>query len=207
VQDLLGHNTKVETDQGDEDRSLVEALVRGEPTAQEALVTRFGARMLYTARRILHSEQDCHDAVQQAFLSAFRSINQFAGNAKLGTWLHRILVNACLMALRSRSRRNEVSLDDLLPAFDQSGHHVQSVARWRSMPDDQLQSDETQLLVRRCIDLLPEDFRTILILRDLEEMDTDETAAALGISSGAVKTRLHRARQALRTLLEPHFLK
>lgn len=205
MQHLLGPSPEIEMDQCADDRELVTALIHGEPFAHEELVTRYGARMLATARRFLYSEQDCYDAVQQAFLSAFRSINQFAGNAKLGTWLHRILVNVCLMALRSRSRRNEVSLDDLLPAFDQSGHYAQSVARWRSMPDEQLQSEETRLLVRRCIDLLPDDFRTILILRDLEELDTDEAAATLGISPGAVKTRLHRARQALRTLLEPYF--
>jgi RNA polymerase sigma-70 factor (ECF subfamily) len=122
------------------------------------------------------------------------------------TWLHRILVNVCLMTLRTHSRRNEIPIDDLLPRFDHSGHHARSIARWRQLPEDRLQSDETRLLVRRCIDMLPDDYRSVIILRDIEELDTEEAAETLGISPGAVKTRLHRARQALRTLLEPHFV-
>jgi RNA polymerase sigma-70 factor (ECF subfamily) len=116
-------------------------------------------------------------------------------------------VNACLMTLRTQSRRNEVSIDELLPMFDHTGHHATSIARWRQPPEDRLVSDETRLLVRQCIDMLPDDYRNVILLRDIEELDTEETAQTLGISSGAVKTRLHRARQALRTLLEPHFVR
>lgn len=191
---------------GDES-ALVAALRRDESAAHETFVWRFGGRMLATARRFLPCEQDCYDAVQDAFISAFQAIDKFEGNSKLGTWLHRILVNACLMKLRSRSRRHEVSIDDLLPKFDDSGHHRRSMPRWRQPADDQLQCDETRTLVRRCIDMLPDDFRSVLLLRDIEELNTDETAATLKITPGAVKTRLHRARQALRTLLEPHFVR
>ncbi len=195
-----------ESDELADERELVAGLRRDEPQAHEEFVYRYGGRMLAAARRFLASEQDCQDAVQQTFISAFRSIDRFEGNAKLGTWLHRILVNACLMLLRTRARRNEISIDDLLPPFDRSGHHAGSIARWRQPPDDRLQSDETRLLVRRCIDMLPDDYRNVIILRDIEELDTEEAAGTLGISPGAVKTRLHRARQALRTLLEPHFV-
>jgi len=204
MQDLLGRRTEVESDECADVGNFVAALQRGETAAHEQLVGLYAPRMLATARRFLASEQDCYDALQQAFLSAFRSIDQFEGNSRLGTWLHRILVNVCLMALRARSRRNEISLNDLLPTFDHSGHHTCSIPHWHRLPEERLQSDETRLLVRRCIDMLPDDFRNVVILRDLEELDTDEAAATLGISPGAVKTRLHRARQALRTLLEPH---
>lgn len=206
MQSAIGRAAESETEEGLDERELLGALRRNESSAHEEFVWRYGGRMLATARRFLHSEQDCHDAVQQAFVSAFQAIDRFEGNAKLGTWLHRILVNACLMALRSRSRRNEIPIDDLLPKFDRSGHHVQSIPRWREPPEQQLQADETRLLVRRCIDELPDDFRNVIILRDIEELDTETAAEALGISPGAVKTRLHRARQALRTLLEPHFV-
>lgn len=192
--------------ESEDDLVLLAPLRRNESDAQEEFVRRYCGRMLVTARRFLHNEADCHDAVQEAFISAFQAIDSFEGNSKLGTWLHRILVNVCLMKLRSQSRRHEVSIEELLPGFDRSGHHQQSVPRWRQPAEQQLQSRETQALVRRCIDQLPDDYRGVLLLRDIEELSTEETASILAITPGAVKTRLHRARQALRTLLEPHFV-
>jgi RNA polymerase sigma-70 factor (ECF subfamily) len=207
VETELNNDVERLSEEFDDESALVAALRRDESTAHEKFVWRFGGRLLATARRFLPCEQDCYDAVQEAFISAFQAIDKFEGNSKLGTWLHRILVNACLMQLRSRSRRHEVSIDDLLPKFDDSGHHRQSMPRWRQPADDQLQCEETRILVRRCIDMLHDDFRSVLLLRDIEELNTDETAATLKITPGAVKTRLHRARQALRTLLEPHFVR
>lgn len=206
MQTELKNETECQRDEFADELDLVAALRRDETAAHEAFVWRFGGQLLATARRFLRCEQDCYDAVQEAFISAFQAIDKFEGNSKLGTWLHRILVNACLMKLRSRFRRHEVPIDDLLPKFDNSGHHTLSTPRWRHAPDEQLQSDETRALVRRCIDMLPDDYRWILLLRDIEELDTEETAATLNLTAGAVKTRLHRARQALRTLLEPHFV-
>lgn len=151
-----------------------------------SVIHQYSGRMLAVARRFLRREDDCADAVQDAFLSALRALDLFAGQASLGTWLHRIVVNACLERLRKESRRRDVPLDDLFP----------------TMADDALLRDETRDQVRACIDRLPEAYRTILVLRDLEENDTDTTAATLGITPAAAKTRLHRARQALRSLLE-----
>jgi RNA polymerase sigma-70 factor (ECF subfamily) len=153
---------------------------------------------------MLRSDEDARDAVQDAFLSAFRSLDGFQGDALVSTWLHRIVVNACLMKLRTKRRRPEESIEDLLPGFLEDGHQAQPAAQWKESGDDLLAREETRTLVRACIDRLPEAHRTILILRDVEELDTDETAALLGLTSSAVKTRLHRARQALRTLLDPH---
>jgi RNA polymerase sigma-70 factor (ECF subfamily) len=171
--------------------------------ANEELVRRHGGRMLSVARRFLRSEEDSADAVQDAFLAAFRGLNSFEGHSTLGTWLHRIVVNICLMRLRNRSRRPAVSLDDLLPAFDETGHHVRPARSWGEQPLARLTRDETRNQVRACINQLPDAYRTVLLLRDIEELDTEETARHLGIAVGAVKTRLHRARQALLTLLEP----
>jgi RNA polymerase sigma-70 factor (ECF subfamily) len=192
-------------DEIDDELELVAALRRDESAAHETFVWRYGGRMLATARRFLACEQDCYDAVQETFILAFRSIDRFEGHSKLGTWLHRIMVNVCLMKLRSRARRHEIDFDELLPKFDASGHHRHAVPHWRHPPEEQLLSDETRALVRQCIDMLPDDYRSVLLLRDIEELNTEETAANLQITAGAVKTRLHRARQALRTLLEPHF--
>ena len=177
----------------------------GDEEASTALVRKYGGRMLAVAHRYLHNEEDCADAVQEAFLAAFRSLDKFEGNSSLGTWLHRIVINGCLTKLRARSRNRAVPIDDLLPAFDETGHHARPVRSWREETLSQLTREETRIQVRACIDRLPEPYRTVLLLRDLEELDTDQTAQQLGITGGAVKTRLHRARQALRTLLEPLF--
>jgi RNA polymerase sigma-70 factor (ECF subfamily) len=171
----------------------------------EALIRCFGPRLLAVARRLLRSEDDARDAVQDALLAAFRSMDRFQGEAAPETWLHRIVVNAALMKLRSRKRRPEGSLEDLLPGFLEDGHHDRHVHDWPECPERQLGRRETQALVRQCIDRLPEAHRTILLLRDIEELSTEEAAAALGLSAGAAKVRLHRARQALRGLLAAHF--
>jgi RNA polymerase sigma-70 factor (ECF subfamily) len=192
-------------DEARERASFVARLRDKDPAACEALVRQFGGKMLTTAHRYLRCNEDCADAVQEAFLSAFQAIGTFAGQSKLDTWLHRILVNVCLMKLRSRSRRQTCSIEDLLPAFDEGGHYAQSIRGWRHGPDERLLRDETRALVRRCIDLLPDDYRTVLLLRDIDQLSTDETAKMLGGTPNTIKTRLHRARQALRTLLDPHF--
>jgi RNA polymerase sigma-70 factor (ECF subfamily) len=175
----------------------------GDEAASAALVRKYGVRMLAVARRFLRCEEDSADAVQDAFLSAFRSLEHFEGNSSLGTWLHRIVVNACLMKLRAQSRNRQVSIEDLLPTFDEAGHHTQPVRSWEEQALSRLTREETRIQVRACIDRLPEPYRTVLLLRDIEEFDTEQTAQQLGVTPGTVKTRLHRARQALRTLLEP----
>ena len=185
----------------DEEAGLVAALQRGDDAAFEQLVRKYGGRMLATARRILGAEDDARDAVQEAYVSAFKAIDAFSGRAKLSTWLHRIVVNAALMRVRRRRRKPEECIDDLLPHFDEQGDWASGMATC-DMPVDLLEQRETRRIVRGCIDRLPETYRTVLMLRDIEELDTDEVAALLQITSNAVKIRLHRARQALRTLLE-----
>lgn len=186
-----------------EDVALLERIRAGDERACEALVRQHGGRLLAVARRFLRTEEDSADAVQDAFLSAFRSLEGFERNSTLGTWLHRIVVNVCLMRLRARSRSREVRIDDLLPTFDETGHHSHPVRAWGDDALARLARAETRAQVRACIDRLPDPYREVLVLRDIEELDTEQTAQHLGINPGAVKTRLHRARQALRTLLEP----
>jgi RNA polymerase sigma-70 factor (ECF subfamily) len=186
-----------------DDVELLERVRAGDERACEALVRQHGGRMLAVARRLLRTEEDSADAVQDAFLSAFRSVDGFEGNSALGTWLHRIVVNVCLMRLRARSRSREVRIDDLLPTFDETGHHSHPVRAWKDEALARLTRAEIGAHVRACIDRLPDPYREVLVLRDMEDLDTEQTAQHLGINPGAVKTRLHRARQALRTLLEP----
>ena len=159
-------------------------------------------RLLATARRMLGNDDDAEDALQEALLSAFRHIDQFAGQARLSTWLHRIVVNVVLMRMRSRKSRPESSIEDLLPRFMEDGHWADRIGGSDESSDVLLERQEMRRLVRRCITQLPETYRVVLTLRDLDELDTDETAALLGITPNAVKIRLHRARQALKTLLD-----
>ncbi len=186
------------------ERELLALLRQGDEHAYEQLVRRYGGRLLAVTRRLLRGdEEEARDAVQDAFLSAFRSIDRFNQDAAIGTWLHRIAVNAALMKRRRAGSRPEVALDPLLPTFDETAHHAEVVHTWPASAETIVMRAQTRTAVRQCIDQLPDTYRTILMLRDIEELSTTETAAALGISENAVKIRLHRARQALRTLLDP----
>ena len=179
---------------------MVRRLRAGDERAFATLMRANGGRMLATARRLLRSEEDARDAVQEAWLQAFRALPRFEGQARLSTWLHRIVVNAALMKLRAQRRRPEAAFEDLPPHADADGAWLDSSTATSS--DEHLASRERCALVRRAIDQLPESHRRILLLRDFDELDTGETARRLGITEGAVKTRLHRARQALRDVIE-----
>lgn len=189
-----------------EEEALVTRLRAGEAGAFDDLVMLAGGRMLAVARRMMGSEADAQDAVQDAFLSAYKSLDRFDGRAQLTTWLHRITVNACLMKLRSKARKPQQSIEALLPTFVEDGHQARSTRAWNLDPSAGIQRSEVRELVRAKISELPEQYRIVLVLRDIEELSTEETAEVLEMTVNAVKTRLHRARQALRTLLEPHFV-
>lgn len=184
--------------------SLVAALRRGEAAAFETLVRAHGGRMLAVAKRYFSSADEAQDAVQDAFLSAFKALPGFDGRSQLGTWLHRIVVNAALMKLRSGRRHPEQSIDDLLPQFLENGHRASPAPRWKNA-DSELEKAETRQIVRDQISKLPENYRTVLLLRDIEGHDTETVAQMLETTEPAVKVRLHRARQALRALLDPLF--
>jgi RNA polymerase sigma-70 factor (ECF subfamily) len=188
---------------GSDETGFLAALRRGDEGAFERLVREYGGRLLAVSRRFLRNEEDARDALQDAFVSAFRSLDRFEASSRLSTWLHRIVVNSCLMKLRSRRRHPEDAIEDLLPKFLEDGHAAVPSVPWRGSVEELLEIGETRALVRAAIDRLPDSYRTVLLLRDIEELDTEETARLLGVSGNAVKVRLHRARQALRELLDP----
>lgn len=185
------------------DLELLERLRSGNEDAFEELVRGNGARMLAVAQRMLRNEESAREVVQEAFTLAFRSLPDFEGRARLSSWLHRIVVNVALMRLRTERRHPEASIEDLLPRFHADGHRAPSDADSIDVTvGEALDSRSRAQLVRRCIASLPDSYRLVLVLRDIEERDTEETANLLGIGAGAVKVRLHRARQALKTLLQ-----
>ena len=188
-----------------DERGLLQALRAGHESAFETMVRAYGGRLLSVARRITQNDEDARDVVQSAYLSAFRALNDFEGACQLSTWLHRIVVNTALMRLRSRRRKPEESIDVLLPAFQDDGHHVEQFSDWCAPADQLLERKQTRATVRACIQQLPENYREVLILRDIEELSTQETAEMLSMTQTAVKVRLHRARQALSTLLRKEY--
>ena len=184
------------------DAALLARLRAGDDAAFAELVRAAGPRLLATLRRMLRREEDAQDALQETFLAAWRHLDRFEEQSLLSTWLHRIAVNVALMRLRSLRRRPEASIDELLPRFEDDGHRVLEPPAPARALEEELDEAARRAAVRRCVDRLPEPHRTVLVLRDLEELGTEEAARALGISPDAAKMRLHRARQALRTLLE-----
>jgi RNA polymerase sigma-70 factor (ECF subfamily) len=184
------------------DAQLVARLKAGDETAYEEMVRTLGGRLLAVARRMLRDEEAARDAVQEAMLSAVRAIHNFDGHSRLSTWLHRIVVNAALMRIRTRQRKPEQSLEPLLPRFADDGHHAEAVTSWADSAEQMIEREETRRMVRAAIDELPDSYRVLVMMRDIDGMSTEAAAAVFGITENALKLRLHRARQALRTILE-----
>ena len=188
-----------------DEAKLVADLQRGEDAAFELLVRTHGGRLLQVARRFLR-EEDARDAVQEAFLSAFKAIDRFDGKSKISTWLHRIVVNSALMRLRKKSSKMEESLEPLLPTFLEDGHRANPGPAWPESPEEAVGREQMRHTVRQAIEQLPVKYRSVVLLRDIEELSGEETGRLLGLTPNAVKVRLHRARRALRELLDPQIL-
>ncbi len=197
------------TEAPQEGSEIVARLRAGERDAAEALVRQYGPRMLRVASRILGQDDEAQDCVQSAFIKAFRSFADFRGESSIWAWLHRIVANEALLALRARKKRNEEPLDELLPRFDSTGCRIE--LSWDQYTgenvDALIEQKETRAKVRDTIDRLPDSYRTILMIRDIDGFSTAEAAEALGISKANVKVRLHRARSAFKKLLEPILVK
>ncbi|SHK17776.1 RNA polymerase sigma factor [Rhodothermus profundi] len=185
----------------------LEALRRGDPAAFEALVRAESPRLFRFLLRLLGDREAAQSVMQEAFLQAFRRIDSFRGDSRLTTWLYGIALNQARVLLRKTRRytpMDEADLDRLQPAFSQ-GMYAQ---RYRPWPPDVLaEREDLRRLVREAIDRLPDTYREVLLLRDIEGFSTEEVAQLLNLSEGAVRVRLHRARQALRALLSPHIEK
>lgn len=178
---------------------LTSALRAGDPAAFEEMVELYGPRLLAVARRLMRDEEEARDALQDALLRVLQSIDGFSNRSRLSTWLHRVVVNSCLMRLRARRRRPEVRMADIpLPCWQSaSADHS-----WD--PTETILRSQQRRLLLESIQKLPESYRTVLVLRVLEERDTRETASLLSTSRNAVKIRLHRAHRAVAELVWQH---
>jgi RNA polymerase sigma-70 factor, ECF subfamily len=159
--------------------------------------------MLVLAKRYLRDRSLAGDCVQEAFLQAFRNIRGFEGRSTLKSWLFRIVVNAALMRLRSRRGSGEQCLDDVLVEVECGGCRYEAAWNEVATPQDMLQRKEARELVVAKLMELPDGYRIVLLLRDIEGYSTEEAAKALGMTEGALKVRLHRARAAFKVLVEP----
>jgi len=185
----------------DGDGDLVEALRRDEPMAAERLVTRYGERAYRLASRITGHRQDAEEVVQDAFWAVVRKIDSFRGESAFGSWFYRIVANAAYQKLRRQNRRQELSLDEVLPFFDESGRHVVPEIDWTPRASDPATQTELRMALTAAIDELPAASRTALVLRDVEGRSHEEIAEALGLTVPVVRTRVHRARLFLRKRL------
>jgi RNA polymerase sigma-70 factor (ECF subfamily) len=179
----------------DADADLVEALRRQDADAAEHLVERFGDRVYRLAMRITGQAEDAEEAAQDALWTAARKIGTFKGESAFGSWLYRIAANAAYQKLRSRrAKSREIALDDVLPVLDEDGRHFEPMADWSERVDERALTGELREALERAIDSLPSDYRTALVMHDVEGLSNPDIAATLDISLPAVKSRVHRAR-------------
>ncbi len=182
---------------------LVQAAKSGDISAFEALVKRYDRNVFRIAQHITQNREDAEDVVQDAFLKAYRNLEQFQGQSKFYTWLVRIAVNEALMKLRRRRPERTVSLDQEVQTDEDT--MPREVADWSPNPEQQYNQAELKDILGRTIQGLPPSFRTVFVLRDVEGLSTEETAEALNLSIPAVKSRLLRARLQLRERLSKYF--
>ena len=186
----------------DVDAELVEALRREDPDAAERLVERFGDRVYRLAMRITGSREDAEEAAQDALWTAARKIQMFKGESAFGSWIYRITANAAYQKLRTRRQKSaEIALDDVLPLLDGDGRHFEPMDDWSNRVDEQALQGELRRVLTTAVDALPHDYRTALVLHDIEGLSNPDIAETLGISLPAVKSRVHRSRLFVRKQL------
>jgi RNA polymerase sigma-70 factor (ECF subfamily) len=186
----------------DSETVLIERMRHGDAAALEILMGCYASRVYRVARGITRTEADAEEVVQDVFLTLATKIDRFAGRAALSTWIYRIATNAALVTRRRKRAQLEVSLEEHLPTFKEDGHRDGErsylLADWSQNPEAELLDDEARAVLSRAIEQLPEPYQAVLVLRDVEELSNEEAAEILSESIATIKSRLHRARMALR---------
>src|SRR4051794_2399983 len=188
----------------DVDPTLVKACQRGEPGALDELIRATYADVYALCRRMLADPDEAADATQEVFVRVMRSVLGFRGESAFGTWLHRVTVNVCLTALRKRTKQRETGLTaGSTPFASPDDIRAERLAGDDAGPEEWAERRDLAARCEAALQLLPEDARTIVVLRDIEGMTTNEVAKLLGVTDNVVKVRLHRAHAKLRTLVDP----
>jgi RNA polymerase sigma-70 factor (ECF subfamily) len=175
------------------------------PPSPEKIFEEYAPRVYHLARRMLGNAADAEDVTQDVFLQLVRRLSTFRGESTFSTWLYRVTVNAALTYRRKRALREMGPLPEPLDDFGEDGKHRTPVRRWVKGPEQQLLDNETHQLIEAAIAQLPESYRDVYVLADVEELPSAEIAGMLGISVSAVKSRLHRARLLMRKSLATRF--
>lgn len=183
--------------------ALIARVLAGESELFHELIRPYERLVYVTIFAILKNEAEAEDGAQETMISAFRNLKSFRGEAKFSTWLVTIAMNEARKRLRKAKAAAEDSLDD--PADEGEGDFTPAVLTdWREIPLEALERKELKEKLQEAVRLLPEKYREVFVLRDIEELNQEETAAALGINVTLVKVRLHRARMMLQRLLVPY---
>ena len=187
----------------DDEAAVLEQARRGDTNALTGLLRRYEGKIFRLALHITQNREDAEDVLQETFLKAFEHLNQFQGNSKFYTWIVRIAVNQALMKLRKRKSDRAVSLDEQLDTGEDTV--AREIAAWDENPEQRYSREELNHILTSAVDDLTPIYRAVFVLRDIEELSTEETAEALNLSVPAVKSRLLRARLQLRDKLTRHF--
>jgi RNA polymerase sigma-70 factor (ECF subfamily) len=185
-----------------EDSELLRRAQRGDMAAFEALVSRHQNRVFGMAARMLRSDDDAAEVVQEAFLAAYKHLPEFRGESAFGSWVYRIAANYALMRLRHRRVTAQVEEPEGSPTFNERGSLVDDVADWSRDAEAQTLDAELRKAIDDASQRLPEEYRQVFLLRDVEGLSYEEIAQAVGDSVPAIKSRLHRARLALRAAID-----
>ena len=191
------------------DQELLASLRGGEPKALEGLADRYGGRIYRLAFGVTRNQGDAEEVLQDVLLTLARKGASFEGRSALASWIYRITTNAALNKRRGKRLQVESPLEDLLPAFKSDGHRDGDpaflLADWSRSPEEECLAGERRWILERAIDALPEHYRAVLVLRDVEELSNEDVAEILEESVPSVKSRLHRARMVLREELTRDF--
>jgi len=191
---------------GTTDLQLMQAAQSGDYPAFEELVRRFHDRVYRLAFGMTKSEQDAEEVVQDTFLNAFRSLQSFRHDSAPGSWIFRIAANGALMKLRTKRRKPLLSIEDMpSPSDDRRKRAIWPVGEWSRQPEEKLLSRELAGHIEDAIERLPEKYRLVLLLRDVEGLNNEQVADALGLTLPTVKARLHRSRLFIRDELDRYF--
>ena len=192
-----------------ENKEIEEALVSefqaGKREAYDKIADIYQKKIYNLSYNLTRNQMDAQDVTQEVLLTLFRKINMFQGKSAFSSWVYRITLNASYMKLRSKKKEPNISIDEVMPFFNESGFQQQKIKDWSENTESLMFTNETRSVIKNAVDLLPEKEKVVFLLRDVEGLSTEKTGEILDLTVPAVKSRLHRARLFLRKKLSNYF--